>query len=356
MQEQIGSISEFLTQGDFHFRFFDMGRRVTRLSNQLFEKIENQQALHPSPFQQSAWLAVLFWDKHIKGEPVIWFLRFPIDELGYLQLSSRDVFIQQLMDQLGESLQSKQQGKPTPDSLKESPFAFKPNQDRLAIFHSKAAKELGKPASTHYAHTQNYLRGDIGYEQWEFLGLQGIADVVARLSEDNNEQLLTKALASIPDTPLEVICNMLEHVEPNRELSEALIEKLKSGALKNKNITLLSALTRALSNSSSERLRYNTWEMLLNLDSSAEIEILAALSGRAWKDLINESLLKQFLTALANCQQEQFNILLVDLMALPDMREKVLKVMRSPERTAALQERIGSFFQILQGVTSTKIS
>lgn len=352
MQEQIGSISEFLTQGDFHFRFFDMGRRVTRLSNQLFEKVENQQTLYPSPFQQSAWLAVLFWDKHEKGEPVIWFLQFPIDELGYLQLSSRDAFIQQLMDQLGESLQSKQQGKPIHDTLKESPFAFKPNQDRLAIFHSKAAKELGKPASTHYAHTQNYLSGDIGYEQWEFLGLQGIADVVARLGEDNNEQLLAKALTSVPDTPLEVICNMLEHVEPDRKLSEALVEKLNSELLNNKNITLIAALTRALSNSSSKTLRYNTWEILLNLGNSAEIEILAALSGRAWKDLMDEGLLKQFLTALANCQQEQFNILLVDLMALPNMREKVLKVMRSPERSANLQEKIGCFFQALRGVTS----
>ena len=353
MQEQINSISDFLTQGNFNFRIFDMGRRVTRLSNQSFEKIENQQELYPSPFQQSAWIAVLFWDKHkTADEPIIWFLRFPIDELGYLQLSSRDAFIQQMVDQLGVSLQEKQQGKQVSDTLKESPFAFKPNQDRLAIFHSKAARELAKPASNYYAHMQKYLTGSIGYEQWEFLGLQGIADVVTRLDEDNNEANLAKAISSIPDTPLEIICNMLEHVEPNRVLTEALIAKLKRELETTKNITLLAALTRALSNSKPESLRINTWNILLESEVASEIEILAALSGRAWKDLMDDSLLKPFLTALANCEQEQFNILLIDLMAIPNMKEKVLKVMRSSERTKNLQEKIGVFFQLLTGTNN----
>ncbi len=347
MQEQISSISDFLKQGNFHFRVFDMGRRVTQLSNSLFMKIENQQELYPYPFQQSAWIAVLFWDKHKKDEPVIWFLKFPIDELGYLQLSSRDAFMQQLIDQLGTSLQEKQQGKPVSDALKESPFAFKPKQDRLAIFHSKASKALGQAPSQYYEHTLNYINGSIGYDQWAFLGLQGIADMVARLDENNNEIKLSKAIAKLPDTPLEIFCNMLEHSEPKRELSQALVQKIDT-EIENKNSKMLAALTRALSHSQIDSLRFATWEKLLASELASEIEILAALSGRAWNDLKDKSLLKQFLTALANCTQEQFNILLFDLMAIPTLREPILSTMREPERSQALSEKIGKFFELLR--------
>ncbi len=349
MQKEIGSISDFLKQGNFNFRIFDMGRRVTRISNQLFEKIENQQEQYPYPFQQSAWLAILFWDKNKQAESIIWFLKFPIDELGYLQLSSRDAFIQQLIDQLGSSLQEKQHNKPVSDSLKESPFAFKPKQDRLAIFHSKASKELGQSPSQYYAHTQEYLRGDIGYEQWKFLGLQGIADVVARLDEAANESILAKAIDSLPDTPLEIICNMLEHSEPKRNLSEALSHRLTTELEGKQSTLLIAALTRALSNGRPESLRLSLWKTLLESEVASEIEILAAISGRAWRDLDNRNLLKQFITALAGCNQEQFNILLIDLMAIPTLREPILAVMRQPDRTKELDEKIGRFFQLLKG-------
>lgn len=347
MQEQISSISHFLQQGGFHFRFYDMGRRVTKISNQLFEKIENQHELYPYPFQQSAWIAVLFWDKQgHRDNSVIWFLRFPIDELGYLQLSSRDAFIQQILDQVGMDAQAKLQGKPVSSTSEESPFAFKPKQDRLAIFHAKAAKELGQAASKYYQHTQDYLKGDIGYEQWEFLGLQGIADVVARLDEGDNNKSLTKAIKKIPDTPLEVICNMLEHGEPSRTLTEALVKKLDIILQKEKSATLVASLVRALSNSAVKPLRISAWHRVLNSTLASEIEILAALSGRAWSDLKNKDLFKLFLTTLSHCNQEQFNILLFDLMAIPSMREPILKVMRLPERTKILEEKIGTFFQV----------
>jgi hypothetical protein len=349
MSAQPSSITDFLQSGNFHFRVFDLGRRVTRLSNQLFTKIETQQAMYPYPFQQSAWIAVLFWDKYPseakRSEPIIWFLKFPIDELGYLQLSSRDAFLQQLFDQLGTNFKAQQQGKALSDNLKESPFAFKPKADRLAIFHSKAAKILSHDPSHYYAPTRDYLRGDLGYEQWQSLGLQGITDVLARLDKDNNSAILTAAIAHIPNQPLEVIANLMEHIEPNKALSDALLTKLKTQIKQTDSLPLLAALLRSLSNSQIKTLRYQAWELLLQSKQRNEIELLAVLSGRAWNDLRDEKRFKAFLEALAECDQQQFFIILVDLMAIPTMRDALLKVMRLPDRSEQLAQRIGLFFQ-----------
>lgn len=364
MQEQLSSITTFLRQGEFQFRIFDLGRRVCRLSNQLFEKIETQQLVYPYPFQQSASLGVVFWDKHQRSEAIIWFLRFPLDELGYLQLTARDAFLQQLFDQLAAHAQ--QDGQALTDTLKESPFAFKPDAARLAIFHAQTKKILAQAPSHYYVHTQQYLRGDLGYEQWNFLGLQGIADVVARLDEADNAAVLAQAIPHIPTPALTIIANLLEHSEPNKILSDALFVQLQQQfeslsistqpngkTVKDTTIStaipLLAALLRALSNSQIVAIRQQAWQLLLQSNLSTEIELLAVLSGRAWQDLRDEHLFKAFLEALSHCSQEQFFILLVDLMALPTMREPLLKVMRSSERSEQLAQRIGLFFQMSRG-------
>ena len=92
MQQQLETISDFLVMGGFNYRVFDMGRKIQRISNQRFAGIEAQQMPYPFPFQQKAWLGILFWDKKNDKttEPVIWFLNFPIDELGFLKQQSRD--------------------------------------------------------------------------------------------------------------------------------------------------------------------------------------------------------------------------------------------------------------------------
>jgi len=145
--EKFDSITHFLQTGGFSYRVFDMGRKVNCISNDEFENIEGQGNAYPSPFQKKAWLALLFWESGKQNEAVIWFLQFPIDELGFLKLEARDAFLIDLLEQTGKNIQAKQHGKPSLDELKESPFAFKPNPDRLAMFHALATKALDQAAS-----------------------------------------------------------------------------------------------------------------------------------------------------------------------------------------------------------------
>ncbi len=344
MTNTINSISQFLISGEFQYRIYDLGRKLTLLPNPLFQRIEVQKELYPYPFQQKAWLALLFWSKADNTEPTIWFLQFPIDELGYLKQASRDAFLQELLIHVGTHFQAQENGVKIQDSLKESAFAFKPRQDRLAIFHAFATLELKQQPSKYYQPTQEYLQGKRGYEQWQSLGLQGIADIIARLHLDNNEHLLSTALAQLPITPLISFAENLEHNSIGVELSFILHQRLQQALeTENTNSQLIAALIRAISSCQDETVRQQIIQQLLQTDSAKEIEVIAAIASRAWQDITIAKLLPLFMQALAHQQQDAFNVILIDLMGIPNRREPVLKSLRNPERSALLSKRIGGF-------------
>ena len=344
MTNTINSISQFFISGDFQYRIYDLGRKLTLLDNSVFQRIEDQKVLYPYSFQQKAWLALLFWSETDNTEPTIWFLQFPIDELGYLKQASRDAFLQELLIHVGTNFQAQKNGTQMQDSLKESAFAFKPRQDRLAIFHAFATVALKQQPSQYYQPTRDYLQGKTGYEQWESLGLQGIADVIARLHFDNNEHLLSTALPQLPITPLISFAENLEHNSISVKLSFLLHQRLQQALeVENTNSQLIAALIRAISSSQDKAVRQQIIQQLLETDTAKEIEVIAAIAGRAWQDITRKNLLALFMQALAHQHQDAFNIILIDLMGIPKMREPILKSLRNPERSGLLSKRIGGF-------------
>lgn len=353
MNNKIDSISQFLTLSKFEYRVYDVGRKLTLLPNTLFQHIEDQTTLYPYPFQQKAWLAVLFWSQaeskaeaNIEKEaPTIWFLQFPIDEMGYLKLAARDAFMQELLVHVGGNLQAQKSGRQMQDSLKESAFAFKPREDRLAIFHAFATLELQHPPSKYYQPTRTYLMGKLGYEQWAFLGLQGIADIIARLHLNDNEHLLSQALPHLPAVPLIRFIENLEHNTIGEALGIVLNQQLQH-ALEAETIEsqLIAACVRAISSTTTVTIRQDIIQQLLTHPAAKEIEVIAALASRAGFDITQPTLLPLFMQALAEQQQTAFNVILIDIMGIPTLREPLLKALRDPKRSKLLSKRIGGFF------------
>lgn len=347
--EKFDSISHFLQSGDFEYRVYDMGRKVWEIPNVLFTQIENQEQQYPYPFQQKAWLALLFWPKDKQQEAVIWFLQFPIDELGFLKQASRDAFIIDLLEQTGKNIQAKQAGDKAEDGLGESPFAFKPREDRLAMFHAIATTILDQEPSQHYQYAHDYLlareEGGPGLEQWQFLGLQGLADVIARLHIDNNESLLAGVVAEMPEVPLSSYAQALENVVFGEVLFNALTARIKTEIVKSElNVALVAALIRAIS-SYSDNEKITVLLDIIQTPSADEIEIIAAISGRSWRDLENESLRQAFVEKLAQQEQMAFSAIIADLIMIPDMRELILGEMRSENRSPELSKKFGAFMQ-----------
>ncbi len=347
-KEPISTLLEFLNNCGARLRLFDMGRRVVKIPRDRFLGFEKNQQPYPAPLQQQAWIALLFHEREQAKESFVWFLRFPLDEQAKLNLAARDDFMHRLVERIGTDLKAVNEGSRIESAMEENPYGFKPRDDRLAIFHARVSRLLKQPASKYYDHALSYFQGDLGWDQWSFVGYQGIADMAARLDDGDNERLLIEALPVLPARPFEALCHCLENEKVPVKLAEALLgvahSQLQQEAPESSTIA---AAVRGISRSCSTTLRRQLLGDVLASPVSMDAEVLAAISGRAWESLAEESLAAPFLERLACNSEGQalFDQCLSDLLFVPGMREPLLKALRAPDRSATLSTAVGSFFQ-----------
>ncbi len=345
---KIDTLTEFLEAGGLAPRFYDMGRRIRSLSWRDMLDFERTEIPYPQPLQQQAWLAlVLDADSGTTSDPLIWFVRFPLDEQGKLLLAARDDFMFQLMERLGSAAEGEAQRSQMASALEQSPYAFRPKQERLAALHARLTVDLEQPPSRYYAHAKRYFSGELGWDQWSFIGYQGIADMAARQARDGNERCLAAAIPHLPPTPLEALCHLLENEPIPASLAEALLartrETLQAPAPDPQVIT---ATLRGISFSASRDLREKLLNLVLRHAVAQRSDVLAAIAGRSWLDLGNSTLRSQFLERLAanDRGQDFFDQILTDLLFIADCRPALLESLRNPNRSEQLNRAIGDFF------------
>jgi hypothetical protein len=345
--QEIKALSDFFRHSQTHYRIYDMGRGIRKLSPENFEQFEAGKQPYPYPLQQQAWLGILGWSKDDKAEQFIWFLKFPLDETGSLIQATRDDFMARLLQTLGHNIQAAREGGELQDGMNESPYGFNPKESAMAAFHAKATAALGQPPSRFYDHARDYFDGAPGYDQWAFVGLQGIADVAARLNEDGNEARLLKALPQLPPPALAALCGFLENEAIGTALAEALLKRLQQ-ELRNEeaDINVIAALLRAFACSQGRGLREAAVREALQSPFDRDINVLAAIAARNWEVLGDEALARVYVEALAanNLGQEAFTQIMADLLYIPGMRPTLLAQLRNPERSAALSEAVGAMF------------
>ncbi len=346
----ISTLHELLEAGGLVPRFHDMGRRIRPFSQQEFLRFERTQIPYPHPLQQQAWLGLVL---QTGEDPVVWFLRFPLDEQGKLLLAARDDFLFQLMERLGHlAVQSGLQKSRMESALEQSPYAFQPKPERLAAFHARLTVELQRPPSHYYEHALRYFSGELGWDQWSFIGYQGIADLAARQHLDENGQVLTLAIPRLPATPLEALCHNLENQAISDELAEALLTRCRTALDENDaDPQVVTACLRGISFSASQTLRRSLLHQVLQHPVARRSDVLAAVAGRLWLDLDDASLRMQFLEQLAHNDQGEafFQQLLADLLYIGGCRQGLLQSLRNPQRSQALGRSIGVFFSRLEG-------
>jgi len=345
--QNIKTLSDFFQQSQTQYRIYDMGRGIRKLSHEMFEQFEAGKRPYPYPLQQHAWLGILGWNPNDKAEQFIWFLKFPLDETASLIQATRDDFMARLVQTLGHNIQAAHTGGELQDGMNESPYGFKPKESAMAAFHAKATAALGQPASRFYEHARNYFHGEPGYDQWAFVGLQGIADVASRLDQDNNQQRVLEALPQLPAPALIALCGFLENETISTELAEALQRRLQE-ELQNANadIQVIAALLRAFACSPGMGLRQAAVQAALQSSHAHDVNLLAAIAARNWEVLTDESLARDYVEALAanNLGQEAFTQLMADLLYIPGMRPTLLAQLRNPGRSEALSQAVGAMF------------
>lgn len=335
------TLGGLLEKANARYRVFDLGRRVAKIPQSRFRQIERGERPYPLPLQQQAWLGVLFWDRIDPGQHFVWFLRFPLDETGQLQAAARDEFLEDVLSALGRTAGS---AAGIRELEQESPYAFKPREERLAAFHAKALVALKRGPSRFYAHGRDYLAGAPGYDQWAFVGLQGLADVAARLDQDGNAARVAEAIPQLPAEPLCLLCQLLENENlPGRvaaSLHRRLVAALASDPVPVAEVT---ALVRAIGNTAHGEVRHRMLEAVLESHGRVGIDPLVALGGRAWEALRDDALRLRYLEVLAATEagRELFPALMRDLLFVPGMRPLLLASFRNPARTPELVAAIG---------------
>lgn len=344
---KIDSLGEFFRQSQTRYRVYDMGRGIRRLTAEQFDRFEAGTLPYPFPLQQHAWLGIVGWNENEPAEQFIWFLKFPLDETGCLIQATRDDFLARMLESLGHNLQASRKGEALQDGMQESPYGFKPKESTMAAFHAGLTRLLGEPASRFYAHAKNYLDGEPGYDQWAFVGIQGIADVAARLDEDGNEQRIINALPHLPAPALNALCGFLGNQAIGTRLAEKLQQRLEQElSAGDGDAAVIAALLGAFSCSQGTGLRDAAVRAALESRHARNIQILAAIAARNWECLQEETLARRYCEALAlnDLGVDAFIQVMADLLFVPGMRPPLLAQLRNPQRSEALSRAVGAMF------------
>jgi hypothetical protein len=350
--QPLATLTEFLEASGCRLHLFDMGRRVVSIPRDRFVDFETNKLPYPLPLRQQAWFGLLFHDlDDSAAESFVWFLRFPLDEQAKLVLAARDGLIQRLLESLDKTDDQATRNARMQAALQDNPHAFQPKSERMAMFHAKVTAALRQPASRYYSHVCDYFSGHLGWDQWAFLGYQGIADLAARLDQDGNQERLTAAIPKLPAAPLEALCHCLENVVIPPDIAQALLARTQATLAQSApDPQILEACLRGIACTSATALRQDLIGAVLCHDEARRSDLLVAISGRAWEALLDIRLRDQFLERLANNDRgvEFFNSVLSDLLFLPDIRANLLSGLRQADRSERLSAAIGGFFQAIK--------
>ena len=339
MQHTISSLGELLDNAGTTWRVFDMGRRIQKIDKQTFSQIENNQIPYPFPLQQHAFLAIQFWNSHETETPYIWFLKMPLDEQSKLVQASRNHFASMVLEALGNQLTGNDEAQ---SQLDNNPYVFTPNANKLAAFNAIIKKELKQSASAYYEHVELYFSGKLGFNEWQQLGLQGIADFAMRLTDTNQDNLI-KALDQLPQPVVNSLAATLEHSAISVALTEALYVQFEN-AVKQQNSENIINYLRMMSNTSATGILERAVAKLVTTPTLLNLDTVLTLTGRCWHVLENHVVaLMDYLAS--EHDQDVFAGIFADLVAIPSLRPHMLAMIRMQNRSEALSRAIGKLFQ-----------
>lgn len=325
--DTIHTLTQLLKNSGCQYDIYDLGRRIQKIDNDLFANVEQGKQPYPFPLQRQAHLAISYWNE--EKQPWIWFLKFKLDERGLLLQAEVGNFLKFVIEAMGTRLNG-EMSEEQQQKLSNNPYTFKPSEDKMAVFHSQVRAALELPTSQYYEHAQHYFTGDLGWDNWQTVGLQGITDMCARLEHNQNGVAIRKALKKLPSEPLYATLGALEHTPLPEKLAQRIQEIAENETSSSEpDLFLLSALVRALSGAP-EAVSTSVIKAILASPRLSHQEVLIGLAGRSWQSLQDPVIAEQFLLRLAQTgNQTLFNQLFADLVMIPTLRMVFLPLLNS---------------------------
>ncbi|MCH9672737.1 MAG: DUF3549 family protein [Gammaproteobacteria bacterium] len=340
------TLVDFFELAGWRLLAFDLGRRIRRIGRYQFRRFEHASIPYPYPLRRHALVGFIL-SQDAEQDQLVWFVKFPLDEKGLLVQASRDYFLRRLFEAFAEKVRDDRMAR---SILEDNPFIFQPSEERMAIFRSRASRSVNVAPSQHYAHAQKYLDGELGFEQWSFVAFQGLADVVARWSEDGNDERLCRALPRLPAEPFVALATCLEHERISATLEQVVLARMRHELdAEEATSNVVAAAIRATSLGRDVEARRRLLDEVLCHRVGVDIEVLAAIAGRSWEALRQPALCAAFLGRLAEQEQDNFDAIVTELVFLPGMREPILHTLRdSASTTPILSQRTDAFFRAVK--------
>lgn len=347
--ENIQTLTQLLQNSRCEYKIFDLGRRILSIENKLFSNVELGQQPYPYPLQRHAHIAIAYWNS--EKQPWIWFLKFPLDERGLLKQADIGNFIKYVVEAMGTRLGG-EVSEAQEQKLANNPYTFKPSEDKMAVFHSQIRALLDMQSSQYYEHAQHYFSGGLGWDKWQTVGLQGIADICARINQEQNGVMIRTSLRHIPSEPRYALLGVLEHTHLPKKLSDTILELAQRECEQNTpDLFLISAYVRALSGASDSQLNQLVNTILASPRLSHQ-EILIGIAGRSWQVLEDPKLAERYLLRLAQTgNQNLFNQIFTDLVMQPALRLVLLPLLHSNP-----SDELAAALVSLQQTTKAKVN
>jgi len=333
----ISTFGELLSAAKSQYLIYDMGRRVQPIDVMAFRQIEALTSPYPFPIQGHACFALVFWEH--AATPFIWFLKLPLDEQGLLNPAGRSQFIEMLLDAMGTDLKQ-ELTEAQQQRLASHPFSYRPAPEKLALFNALVRRQLGQAASSQYEYACQYLSGKVSLDQWQAVGLQGLADICARAELLDHPEMLLSAIDAAAREVQIALCQLLEHMTISPQLAQHITQSL---SLRDRAIQPF--FIRALA---SQPQYCSSAIMTIAAQQNLSQECLLAVAARCWLVLKQAPCRKIFLESLALQTQDFFNRIFADIVAIPAIRPLLLGELRNPDRSVQLSAAIGGLFRNTQ--------
>ncbi|HAS15432.1 MAG TPA: DUF3549 domain-containing protein [Idiomarina abyssalis] len=333
----ITTLGEFLQAGQAEYKIFDIGRCLTELSQDDFAAIEHQQRPYPYPIARQAQLAILFQHKQHDQQPFIWFLQFPLDERGLLNLAARNQYLEYVVNALGHEItgeMTEEQQK----QLQQNPYLLTPNEHQRAALHARVQRQLKLSPSIHFETAEAYLKHPKADIDWQQIGLQGLHDCAARLEQlpELSEAIATH-FSTYPKAVRQPLAVALEQQNITPRLRDSLLEYVKS----NDALLCTDSLRALASVAAHPRVQKSVNETI----PDANADQLVVVAARLWPVLNNEHSLLGYLDAIASLDNALFDALFQDIIALPDIRPLLLSILAQQKQSDAVGEALNRLKQ-----------
>ncbi|ASG66015.1 hypothetical protein CEW91_07595 [Idiomarina piscisalsi] len=331
-EQSITTLGDFLKAGQTDYQVFDIGRRLTEISQEQFDAIEHQQQPYPYPIARQAQIAVLFQHKSAEQPPYLWFLQFPLDERGLLNLAARNQYLEYVINALGHEitgeLTEEQQ-----QQLQQNPYLLTPSETQRAALHAHVQCQHNLSPSIHFETAEAYLLNPNDSLDWQNIGLQGLHDVAARLMQHNDiSTAIAEHFASYPGGVRSPLAAALEHQSIPAHLRNALLELINTD-----DSELTTDALRALASTSDEP---RVQKQIASLIENANTDQLVVIAARLWPVLAEPTTLNSYLNAIAKLDMTLFDTLFQDIIALPTVRPQLLSLIAQQQLSEPVQQAL----------------